>query len=83
MVCGLPCIGTRVGGIPELLDEKALIISGDSKALANKIQEFISNSTLMNEQAMRNWNKAKSYDNRILTQRRADFYQHIINSVNQ
>lgn len=81
MACGLPCIGSRVGGIPELLEEVALVSPGSSNELAEKIQEFISNNILMNSQAYRNWNEAKSYHNVILSQRRKDFYLYTINLV--
>lgn len=83
MACGLPCIGSRVGGIPELLEEVALISPGSSEELAKKIQEFASNASLLNLQAFRNWNEAQAYHDRILSQRRINFYQHIVNIVSR
>src|SRR3984893_607487 len=38
---GLPCIGSAVGGIPELLDASELVPVGDSGTLAAKIQEVL------------------------------------------
>ena len=81
MACGLPCIGSRVGGIPELLEPVALVAPGNSKELAEKIYEFVTDSTLLNSQAVRNWNEAKNYHDKILSQRRMAFYQHVINRV--
>ena len=81
MACGLPCIGSRVGGIPELLEPVALVAPGNSKELAEKIYEFVTDTTLLNSQAVRNWNEAKNYHDKILSQRRMAFYQHVINRV--
>jgi glycosyltransferase involved in cell wall biosynthesis len=39
MARGLPCIGTAVGGIPELLSPGELVVAGDAHALARKILE--------------------------------------------
>ncbi len=45
MACGTPCVGTRVGGIPEVLDEPAcgrLVPPDDAGALAAAIIEVLS-----------------------------------------
>lgn len=83
MACSLPCIGSRVGGIPELLEEVALVSPGIPSELAEKIQEFISNTHLLNSQAFRNWNEAQTYHEIFLSQRRTDFYQYVTNIVEQ
>lgn len=41
---GIPAIGSRVGGIPEVLDERALFTSEDPDALAQKIEEALGDS---------------------------------------
>jgi glycosyltransferase involved in cell wall biosynthesis len=44
MSCGIPVVGSRVGGIPEILEAdfpQLLVAPGDSAALATKIREFI------------------------------------------
>jgi len=43
MATGLPSVATRVGGVPELIDERAgvLVGSGDSAALAGGIREAL------------------------------------------
>ncbi|WP_352310300.1 glycosyltransferase [Psychrobacter sp. W2-37-MNA-CIBAN-0211] len=51
---GLPVVATNVGGIPELLEEKAMVNKNNSKELALKIIEVLSSSDLYNQQADRN-----------------------------
>ena len=41
MARGLPCIGSTVGGIPELLPPEDMVPPGDVSALAEKIREVI------------------------------------------
>lgn len=78
MAWGLPCIGSSVAGIPELLNEKAIVKPNDAKGLATKIADFLDNPLLMDEQARKNWLEAKKYHNDILTDRRNVFYDEII-----
>lgn len=61
MAAGLPCIGSRVGGIPELLDGEALVPAGDAGALAERIGQFLDDRRLFRRQAARNLRKAASY----------------------
>jgi glycosyltransferase involved in cell wall biosynthesis len=41
MAVGLPCIGTAVGGVPELLRQDEMVPAGDELALADKIAELL------------------------------------------
>lgn len=77
MARGLPCIGTRVGGIPELLDDSALILVNDPHALAEKIISFVSNPEYADAMAKRNLEVAHEYEDGILNQHRIDFYRHV------
>lgn len=77
MSIGLPCIGTKVGGIPELLDKEMLINKNDSDSLASKIHYLILNKNVANEQARRNFQKAKDYYDVVLQKKRLDFYQYL------
>ncbi len=48
MSCGLPVIGTKVGGIPEIISDSYngyLILPNDSSVLAQKIEELIRNNS--------------------------------------
>ena len=77
MASALPCIGTRVGGIPELLDDNMLIPKNDYVSLANKIEELINNDGLYYQQSQRNLKEAGSYVESVLEEKRAQFYENI------
>jgi glycosyltransferase involved in cell wall biosynthesis len=77
MACGLPCIGTNVGGIPELLPEEDLVPPGRVQALADKIGEVLDNPERMRTMAARNLEKANEFRKDILDERRRVFYQQL------
>ena len=77
MARAIPCIGTRVGGIPELLIEEDLVIPGSVVSLASKIREVICDSQRMTCMSARNLEKAKLYHVDILKERRNAFYQYL------
>lgn len=77
MARGLPCIGSNVGGIPELLPPEDMVPPGDVQALASKIKEVIRDPERMNRMAERNWKKAHEYHDDILRERRNAFYQYV------
>jgi glycosyltransferase involved in cell wall biosynthesis len=78
MAVGLPCIGSRKGGIPELLDDIALINEITPDNVAAKVDEFLSNRQLMQSQAVRNFEEAKLYGESILDKKRKVYYDTII-----
>ena len=41
MASGIACLGTRVGGIPELLDARALVAPDDAEGLADRIKQVL------------------------------------------
>lgn len=77
MARGLPCIGSTVGGIPELLEPQDMVPPNDVDALAEKIIEVISNIDRLNSMSERNLMKAKEYRDDILQARRLEFYKHV------
>ncbi len=77
MARGLPCIGSSVGGIPELLSSEDIVPSCNAKTLAAKIQEVAINPQRMNEMSIRNLKKASEYQDHILIKRRREFYQSV------
>ncbi len=77
MARGLPCIGTNIGGIPELLEQEALVPINDPERLADKIEHFLTTPDLANAQAKRNLLEARNYAFDILEARRNQFYEYL------
>lgn len=78
MARGLPCIGSDVGGIPELLDASELVPVGDPDALAAKIQEVLRNPLRMETMSQRNLEAAMGYRDCVLAERRRRFYEYVL-----
>jgi len=77
MARGLPCIGSAVGGIPELLDADYLVPSEDPESLANKILWLANDPSQMQSASARNLERAHDYSEEILAKRRFAFYQYV------
>jgi glycosyltransferase involved in cell wall biosynthesis len=78
MARGLPCIGSEVGGIPELLPSEDMVPPGDMSALARKIREVATRPERMTRMSARNLEKAREkYREEILRERRVSFYEHV------
>ena len=77
MARALPCIGSTVGGIPELLPPEDMIPPGDVAALANKIREVVTNPERMARMSARNLQKAKDYRDEVLYDQRNEFYRYV------
>jgi glycosyltransferase involved in cell wall biosynthesis len=75
MARGLPCIGSAVGGIPELLDASELVPASNPAALAAKIIEVLSDSMRMESMSRRNLTVAQEFVDAVLSERRRRFYQ--------
>ena len=54
MARGLPCIGTTVGGIPELLPEEDLVPPNDAAALSRRMEEVLLDTERMSAMSVRN-----------------------------
>jgi glycosyltransferase involved in cell wall biosynthesis len=61
MARGLPCIGTRVGGITELISKDDMVEPGNVKKLAELILDCISNPQRLMVMSERNIKKARQY----------------------
>lgn len=72
---GLPCFGTRVGGIPELLREDALfdMDKNVAKTIANLLQSITATKEI--ELAMDNLARAERFNSSCLDERRDSFYR--------
>ncbi len=77
MARGLPCIGSTVGGIPELLPAEDMVPPGDVAALARKIREIVTDPERMARMSARNLEQARQYDKNILGRRRNAFYSYL------
>jgi len=73
MARGCPCIGSTVGGIPELLPPEDMVTPGDAEALTQKIVEVLSDPQRMERMARRNWETAKQYLPEIHSERLREF----------
>jgi glycosyltransferase involved in cell wall biosynthesis len=77
MARSLPCIGSNVGGIPELLAPEDMIPPGDAMLLARKIKEVLQDPLRMALMSERNLAKAREYHEDSLRNRRQAFYEHL------
>jgi glycosyltransferase involved in cell wall biosynthesis len=77
MARGLPCIGTDVGGIPELLSRDNLVPRGDALALAHKMIDVLKDRTRMAHMAATNVHTARRYCDSVLKPKREEFLQYI------
>jgi glycosyltransferase involved in cell wall biosynthesis len=74
---GCPCIGSHVGGIPELLAPEDLVPPNDPKALAQKIMEVTADPERMKAMSERNLARARQFDPETLRAARRKFYQYV------
>jgi glycosyltransferase involved in cell wall biosynthesis len=82
MARGLPCIGSNVGGIPELLASEDLVPPGDVETLAVKITSLIRNPDTLMKMMHRNLQAVRNYRADELNWRRIEFYKRVRDGVN-
>jgi glycosyltransferase involved in cell wall biosynthesis len=75
MARGLPCIGSNVGGIPELLEAEDTVPPNSVPALASKIMQVLQQPGRMQQMSARNFIKAGEYKDDALNARRLQFYE--------
>ncbi len=75
---GCPCIGTKVGGIPELIGEECIIPRKNEKKLAYKIVELINDKEKMKSIAKRNFYKSQEYEREKLDEKMDKFRKEIL-----
>jgi glycosyltransferase involved in cell wall biosynthesis len=75
MARSLPCIGSTVGGIPELLDPDEQVPPGDASALANKLRDILHDPERRIRLAASNLAKARGFHADVLRARRRGFYE--------
>jgi glycosyltransferase involved in cell wall biosynthesis len=77
MARALPCVGSTVGGIPELLPREDMVPPGDADALARKIIEIVSDPQRMQRMSARNLARAGDFQEEVLRERRLEFYRYV------
>lgn len=74
MAAGIPCVGSPVGGIPELLPDRMLCDCFNPGALANKVNRLLGDASLYNEISDYSFKKSQEYKAQVLQLRRDNFY---------
>jgi glycosyltransferase involved in cell wall biosynthesis len=75
MARGLPCIGSSIGGIPELLHQEDLVPADNPAALAKAIGTVFADRPRVARMSARNLHKAASYSTALLSRQRQKFYR--------
>lgn len=78
-----PAIGTKTGGIPELLEDEFIINRKDYKKLAEKIKIFLNNSKIMKDSAIKNFKRSTEFEKELLEEKKDIFYKSILNNRNK
>lgn len=77
MASRLICLGSNVGGIPELLPEECLFTSNNPQEIVEKLRDILNNFEYYEKYSDINYNKALEYRPEILEKRRVNFYDSI------
>ena len=77
MARGVSGLGTRVGGIPELLPEGRLVAPGDAAALAAALTRVLADRDALAAAAERDHACAREYDTAHLRPRRREFFERL------
>jgi glycosyltransferase involved in cell wall biosynthesis len=77
MARALPCIGSTVGGIPELLPREDMVDPNDARSLADMIREVLTHPARMEAMSSLNLRRAGDYREEALAGRRRAFYREI------
>jgi phosphatidyl-myo-inositol dimannoside synthase len=78
MARGLPCVASRVGGIPELLADEAMVPADNVLALAAMIKQLGDDPGRLHAMATRNLLAAREYREEVLELRRRTFYRAVV-----
>ena len=78
MAVGTPCVGSAVGGIPELLPAYALFKPGSVNSLVSAIGRHLNSPTLLQRSARDMLQRAQSFDSERLQALRREFAQDLV-----
>lgn len=74
-----PAIGTKVGGIPELIiEKKCLIKRKNAKELSKKLEQILKNKDEMKKISNCNFNKSLEFENKTLQDKRKEFCKKVL-----
>ncbi len=73
MACGCPCAGSRIGGIPELIQKEYLVKPGDPGDLREKLLRLCSKDNMLRA-ARENLARSRDFDETVLDTRRQAFF---------
>jgi len=77
---GCVCIGSRAGGIPELLDDICLFDTGRVKQIIRILEKLFQDKHLLIRQSITNFEHAKKFKHTFLEQKRRSFYDEFISN---
>ena len=78
MARGLPCLASRVGGIPELLADEDLLVPGNVLRTAAQIESVLRNPQRRARMAQRNLERAHDFTEEKLIGHRLAFYNEVL-----
>ncbi|MET0065946.1 MAG: glycosyltransferase family 4 protein [Candidatus Thiodiazotropha sp.] len=78
MARGIPCVGSNVGGIPELLPSEYIFESEDYLTLANIIRESFTSISKLQEMGQMSLEKARDYHFRNMIRIRTEYYRAVL-----
>lgn len=73
----LPCVGSNVGGIPELIDSNFLVPINNVEITCQKLQLLLQQPDIYHKQSVTNLETSKEYSPSVLDQKRDEFYESI------
>ncbi len=73
MARSVPCLGSHVGGIPELIHEEDRVPPNDAAALAAKFRELMRDRARIERMSIRNYQTSRKYATQALRNRRREF----------
>jgi glycosyltransferase involved in cell wall biosynthesis len=81
MAMGLVCVGSRVGGVAELLDDGMLVPAGDATALADRLGRLLASPERLLPIALDNLERARSHHRDVLDARRSELYARLRGAI--
>ena len=81
MSMGCPVLGSKVGGIPDVIENEFLHNPGDYKTLSNQILQLFNKRELLEKESLRSIEVVKPFQKNILDQKRKEFYKVILNDL--